>query len=147
MDPDLLQFVHIHLCLCVCVSLYGAGLCLYRYKCGGFSFSLKQKALQTGCPQRVPFSVSSRRSISNLGRERQMWTGILRDRQVEEGKEGESDAQKTGLITLNLAWKGIPSFQPQGLLWPTGKSGTKSEELEKRWEENTETGLLLSLHQ
>lgn len=61
-----------------------------------------------------------------------MSTGILRDRQVEEGKEGESDAQKTGLITLNLAWKGIPSFQPQGLLWPTGKSGTKSEELEKR---------------
>lgn len=51
---------------------------------------------------------------------------------MEEGKEGESDAQKTGLITLNLARKGIPSFQPQGLLWATGKSGTKSEELEER---------------
>lgn len=58
--------------------------------------------------------------------------GILRDRQVEEGTEGENDAQKTGLITLNLARKGIPSFQPQGLLWATGKSGTKSEELEER---------------
>lgn len=80
--------------ICVCVGLYVAMLYLNRYKCGGFSFSLKQKALQIGASDWSPeaaFSVRSRRSIANPGKgERDVKRHTEGWWRVEGGKEGET---------------------------------------------------------
>lgn len=60
------------------------------------------------------------------------WTEGWMDGQLDRGRERQAgtEAWQTRLMRENSTSIEIPSFLPGGLLWATGESQTKSEELE-----------------
>lgn len=68
------------------------------------------------------------------------WTDGWMDGRLDRGRERHAgtEAWQTRLMRENSTRIEIPSFLPGGLLWATGESRTKSEELEQRGERNTE---------